>query len=393
MLSVECLDALWTAAGVWLQTFQWNRKEKQMGLCHESIWKDPYTECMFSSVSFHVLLSCWLALPGTHLWPGPADVERADLACWEVQPYSATCTMMAALEGSHLGVPQHGNWLHFWLCCLSLKCAGSWEAKQMMSEISAGASHNLSHDCGLPPAQPWCSGAGRLCAAWWCWLHAMQGLLAAADPSSLLPKKLQTPNRVIFTASFIWEIRISSACCYGNTRVKENDLIMIYDEIPFGVGSLPQYACCGGNRAGGCLALVWGSWNLASFVPSSVICLLLGLFPLAQQVRNSSCCWNSLSPWKLAQKLWCVTFTPGSACLWEGHCNRNGVPSVSWTNSLDVVTGIAGPWYPLCMHFLQITAAALEPQQSLELCLLSALCPIQMLLRCSAGLALIGGKK
>lgn len=24
-----------------------------MGLCHESIWEDPYTECMFSSISFH----------------------------------------------------------------------------------------------------------------------------------------------------------------------------------------------------------------------------------------------------------------------------------------------------------------------------------------------------
>lgn len=51
----------------------------------------------------------WLKLPGTHLWPGPADMERTDLACWEVQTCSATHTVLAAPERSHLGVPQHGD--------------------------------------------------------------------------------------------------------------------------------------------------------------------------------------------------------------------------------------------------------------------------------------------
>lgn len=81
-------------------------------------------------------------------------------------------------------------------------------------------------------------------------LAARHAGAASSCRSSLLPKKHQTPNRVILTASFIWEIRIASACCYGNAGVKGNDLIMIYDEIPLGWACCPSMLAVGGTRLG-----------------------------------------------------------------------------------------------------------------------------------------------
>lgn len=99
-------------------------------------------------------------------------------------------------------------------------------------------------------------------AMWWCWPHAADGgtagrgddaaqggLLAAAKTTSPLPPK-KPPNLkpCHFRCVFLYWRLESPLCCYGNARVKEDDLIMSSDEISVGVGWVPSTLAAG--RAG-----------------------------------------------------------------------------------------------------------------------------------------------
>lgn len=235
----------------------------------------------------------------------------------------------------------------------------------------------------LPSAQLRCAGASGLPGSW---PHGgagrtpRGGLPAAAEASSPLPKKSPKPQTMsFFTASFISEIRIASLCCYGNARVKENDLIMIYDEISFGVGSLPPHPYC---RARGRPAPLWGSGEVRGCLPTfaPTLCGLRSSRALPFGLGRSETAPAAGAAPSLENQLMssrCIASAPGPRVplLWEGHCNKNRALSASWTSGLDAVRGLFLLLVPgralvffLCF-FPETLAAAPEPKLPLELCL------------------------